>query len=307
MRKLIDETGNKYGEWTILNYIEQKDRTPENKNLTFLAECSCGTIRPVRIGDLRNGKSKSCGCLRKKNWNIEIGKTYGEITVIKQLTNRHGNYIQSYECKCSCGNQVIFPADFINKKKSCGCQFMKGFDVRKDLIGEKFGKLTVIKTSERLDKDGKQSYSICQCECGNICEVQRRHLKNGHTSSCGCLESYGEEYVCSFLKEKRVFFKRQYKFSDLADKRELRFDIAILKNDAVVGLIEIQGKQHYDSSLFFYSEDLIKHDRMKKEYCYQKHIPFLCLDYSKGKTGFSQQEWDSQLLNFLQEDIGYVL
>ena len=307
MRKLIDETGNKYGEWIILNYIKPKDRAPENKDLSYLAKCSCGTIRPVRIGDLRNGKSKSCGCLKKKNWNIEIGKTYGEVTVIEQLTNRHGNLIQKYKCKCSCGKEVLWPADLINKKKNCGCQFMKGFDVREDLVGQKFGKLTVTEMSEKLDKYGKRSYAICRCDCGNICEVYRGHLKDGHTSSCGCTESFGEEYVSSFLKEKGISFKRQYRFSDLIDKKELPFDIAILKENTVIGLIEIQGKQHYDSSLLFYSEDLIKHDKMKEEYCYKNQIPFLRLDYRKGKQNFNQQDWNNQLLTFLKENTDYVL
>ena len=104
-----------------------------------------------------------------------------------------------------------------------------------------------------------------------------------------------------------ISFKRQYRFSDLIDKRELPFDIAILKENTVIGLIEIQGKQHYDSSLLFYSEDLIKHDKMKEEYCYKNHIPFLRLDYRKGKQNFNQQDWSNKLLAFLKENTGYVL
>ena len=46
---------------------------------------------------------------------------------------------------------------------------------------------------------------------------------------------------------------------------------------------------------------------MKEEYCYKNRIPFLRLDYRKGKQNFNQQDWNNQLLTFLKENIDYVL
>lgn len=303
--RIEEKEGQVYGNWTILHYIEPKDRLPENKDLSYLAKCSCGTIRPIRITDLRKGKSKSCGCLSKKAWNNELGKTYGDLTVLKQLNNRFGNPIQQYECRCSCGKEVIIPSDLIGKKKNCGCKFMEGFDTRQNLVGQKFGRLTVIEMSERLDHDGKRSYVICKCDCGNVCEVYRGHLKGGHTSSCGCLVSYGEEYVGSFLQKTGVDFKRQYQFSNLIDKKPLKFDIAILSFNNAIGLIEVQGKQHYDDSLLFSSDTLLEHDKMKKEYCKNNKIPFLILNYYEGKEKTNFSKWDKLLKRFL-EQIGVV-
>ena len=307
MSNRIDETGNKYGEWTILEYIPPEKREKPKSNLNYLAQCSCGNIRPVRSSDLKNGKSKSCGCLKNKKWDIEIGKVYGEVTVLYQLKNRHGNYIQKYHCKCSCGNEVDWPADYINKKKNCGCRYMKGFDTVQDMIGEKYGHLTVLEMSNRLDKKGKRSYRICQCDCGNIIEVYRGHLKDGHTQSCGCIVSFGENYVYDYLKQCNLNVVRQYK-TDLIDKAPLPFDIAILnKANSLLALIEIQGKQHYDSSLFFYSDYIIKHDTMKKEYCINKNIPFLILDYSLGKEKTNFEKWNQIINNFLKENHVYEL
>lgn len=53
-----------------------------------------------------------------------------------------------------------------------------------DLIGRKFGRLTVIKMEER--EEGKPVRWICKCDCGNILSVGRGNLKKGHTKSCGC-------------------------------------------------------------------------------------------------------------------------
>ena len=37
------------------------------------------------------------------------------------------------------------------------------------------------------DKKGYLKYK-CQCDCGNICEVQGQYLRSGDTKSCGCLK-----------------------------------------------------------------------------------------------------------------------
>jgi len=57
-----------------------------------------------------------------------------------------------------------------------------------DLLGERFGKLVVIGISEKRQSDGCR-YRVCQCDCGNICEVALRLLRHRKrpTKSCGCL------------------------------------------------------------------------------------------------------------------------
>ena len=51
---------------------------------------------------------------------------------------------------------------------------------RIDITGKKFNRLTVMAF---LPLENKW---LCQCECGNFCKVDGRHIKNGHTKSCGC-------------------------------------------------------------------------------------------------------------------------
>lgn len=57
---------------------------------------------------------------------------------------------------------------------------------RLNLVGEKFGRLLVVKFSHR-DKH-RNSYWLCKCECGNERIVLGNSLKNSHTKSCGCLQ-----------------------------------------------------------------------------------------------------------------------
>lgn len=53
-----------------------------------------------------------------------------------------------------------------------------------DMIGKKFGRLTVIERAENA-KNGKTKWK-CICECGNCVIVEGRHLRKGETKSCGC-------------------------------------------------------------------------------------------------------------------------
>ncbi len=56
---------------------------------------------------------------------------------------------------------------------------------RKDLTGQRFGRLTVL---EFVLTEGHRSFWKCQCECGNISVVNGMYLKTGRTQSCGCIQ-----------------------------------------------------------------------------------------------------------------------
>lgn len=55
-----------------------------------------------------------------------------------------------------------------------------------DLTGKKFGRLTVIKRSDKPSKNGVMW--ICTCECGKTIEAFGANIKRLHTQSCGCFQ-----------------------------------------------------------------------------------------------------------------------
>ena len=60
-----------------------------------------------------------------------------------------------------------------------------------DLIGQRFGKLVVIKEQPReRDENGKlcRIKWLCQCDCGNTCVTTGACLGKGKTS-CGCVKA----------------------------------------------------------------------------------------------------------------------
>ena len=59
--KLIDLTGEKYGKLTVL------ERAKNRKKATmWKCKCECGELTVVSSGNLRNGNTKSCGCLSRR-------------------------------------------------------------------------------------------------------------------------------------------------------------------------------------------------------------------------------------------------
>ena len=53
------------------------------------------------------------------------------------------------------------------------------------MSGKKCGRLTVISESPIRTNDGRIQWN-CTCECGNSVTVMGKHLRSGHTQSCGC-------------------------------------------------------------------------------------------------------------------------
>jgi hypothetical protein len=54
---------------------------------------------------------------------------------------------------------------------------------RLDLIGKKFGKITVLNFIEMRNH---QSFWLCRCNCGKHINVNGSSLQSGNTKSCGC-------------------------------------------------------------------------------------------------------------------------
>lgn len=70
MSRKIDLVGERYGRLTV---IERLGKTPSGMQL-WLCECDCGNKKEVRHGDIRGGKTTSCGCFQKEITGIRSKK-----------------------------------------------------------------------------------------------------------------------------------------------------------------------------------------------------------------------------------------
>jgi len=159
----------------------------------YKCKCECGNIKTVKRNNLIRFEVKSCGCLTRERMidpNDIIGKKFSMLTV-KKYDNAHmsknGVKRHFYICECECGNIKTVERNslILLKTKSCGCLLCINFN---DMIGKKVGNLTVKKYDgykTLANNKKKNHFYICECKCGNCCQVSRSNIKS--TSSCGCL------------------------------------------------------------------------------------------------------------------------
>lgn len=145
-RKVIDMTGQVIGKWTV---IERSNKKTNNNNVYWTCQCECGAIQEICGTDLRRGKTLQCKyCAGKaaiknlpitrhyKQNNDEIGKTYGQLTVLEKIEQTPGGSI--WRCRCICGNEVCVRINNLHsgKTQSCGCIKSRGERIINKILQE---------------------------------------------------------------------------------------------------------------------------------------------------------------------------
>lgn len=112
-----------------------------------------------------------------------VGQRFGNLTVIS-LHGKDSTNKTAWLCRCDCGTEIVTTG--LNLKsgntKSCGC-FKQRSGAKKNLTGEKFGRLIVL---NRVNREIGKAHWLCRCSCGKTTIVLAGHLVSGHTNSCGC-------------------------------------------------------------------------------------------------------------------------
>jgi len=73
MRPIIDLLGKVFGRWTVISF---GGKHPAGKRLLWNCRCICGNIKAVNGDKLRNGDSRSCGCLKSESSRKRSGKLH---------------------------------------------------------------------------------------------------------------------------------------------------------------------------------------------------------------------------------------
>ena len=161
MSKPIDLTNQVFERWTVIS------RAPNNKRgeTMWNCRCECGKEKIVNGYSLRNGTSKSCGCLQKEiasknNFKDLSNQTFGKLTVINVSgQDKHGHRI--WNCQCSCDAKTIIQVrgnDLTSgKTTSCGC-------IRS--IGEE--KIAFLLLQAGIPFEKEKTFLTCRFESGGL-------------------------------------------------------------------------------------------------------------------------------------------
>ena len=80
-----------------------------------------------------------------------------------------------------CGK--TFYAEHPKHPKYCSEDCRNSKIIKNEHVGEKFGKLTIVSDFQK----NRRRYAECKCECGGNKTTLYKSLKNGSTTSCGCI------------------------------------------------------------------------------------------------------------------------
>lgn len=149
------------------------------------------------------------------------GMKFGKLEVLEfgGYKKRGKSSIATWICRCDCGTEkVINAVDLIQgKTKSCGCLKNDGSSRIINMVGQKFGRLTVI---EMIKKDGEKTSCRCICDCGNETIANSWQIRNGFTKSCGCLKNEQGNHV-EDLKGRRFGKLMALEFAGITNKKTL--------------------------------------------------------------------------------------
>ena len=111
-----------------------------------------------------------------------IGQKFNKLTVLKEVPKdqRKNKKMVEWECLCDCGKTTTVITNYLKTghTKSCGCWRKENATIlfSSDLTGQKFGKLSVIKETNKRGADGCIVWE-CKCDCGNIHYATTNSLK----------------------------------------------------------------------------------------------------------------------------------
>ena len=232
MSKLIDLTGQDFGYWHVIERAEN-DKQGQAQWLCKCTKCN-ETIKVVKGGHLRGGRSKQCPNCSVKNMiastiKNEQGKIYGFLYVERRATEeekpRHDKTGVYWNCTCT----------------NCG---------RKNVV------------------------------------VFGDYLRNGDTTSCGCINSRNESKIAQMFDNLSIKYIQEYMFNDLTSTGRLcdrlPFDFAIFNQNQLLFLLEYDGIQHFNENHARSKEGFEttqKNDRMKNKYCFEHNIPLIRIPY----------------------------
>ena len=130
-----------------------------------------------------------------------VGNKFGRLTVTARDLSETGRRAR-WRCQCSCGQFVNILGESLRSgaTSSCGClrREITAAARFKDLTGQTFGRLVVLKRSAS-NRTNRIDW-ICECSCGTTVLRTQFDLTNSREPSCGC---YKLERASELGKAKR--------------------------------------------------------------------------------------------------------
>lgn len=165
--------------YNLLTIIDCFRKEYQGRNRIFAkCKCDCGKIYEANLTEIRNGHIKSCGCLRKSNFDRDYkNKIYHGIQVVDLVVDSTKTDKKIVKCKCKCGKS--FTAHLIDLLKNTryiiGC---------KDCNDGKYFLYNIKQSEELKDGDIKRILYGIKSRCNYPNRKDRKWYYDKHIKIC---------------------------------------------------------------------------------------------------------------------------
>lgn len=185
----------------VFNHLTVIERDFSKKGTYWLCKCDCGNpnLKSVKACNLKNGNTKSCGCLRGKNLKERLidltGKRFGKLIVLEQSFTKNGRIY--WKCQCDCGSTPVDIEGASLKSghtSSCGCMKSKAEMLIKNLF-----------TQMQVDFISEKTFEDLKSKTGTLLRFDF-YLPEHNL----CIEYQGEQHYHRNFSGEEGLIKQQY-------------------------------------------------------------------------------------------------
>lgn len=286
---------------TQKQFIEKANKIHENKytykNSNYINNKSKITITCPIHGEFKQKPNKHLsgeGCRKCGNLTIKNKKLKNTNTFIKNAIRINGQ-IYDYSkveykgnknkviviCKKH-GEFMVRPDVHISKNSGCPeCKKITLGILNRPTTEEFIKKAKNIHgntydySKTTIKKGNKEKITITCHKHGNFMQSPNAHLRGNGCPHCN--ESHGEKAISNFLKNEKINYIRQVRFSECRGKKfPLPFDFYLPDRNVC---IEYDGEQHSVKSNRWFNNLVSINDEIKSNFCRNKGIKLIRISY----------------------------
>ena len=249
--------------------------------------CSCGKEFEASWNKFLGGQTRCNDCAKAEQYS---DKRLSLEEVKKRIAEKGGEYVSGeyvnqdsvLNVRCSvCGEVFSRVADFVFRNVTCPrCAHKKRINDQTYTI-EKAREICKSRGVELLSTKYNNAHERLKvkCSCGRIFYSNLNNISTrqyARCRACARQESYGEVRIRKWLENNGIPFEQEKRFADCGGKRPYPFDFYLPGQNLC---IELDGEQHFDERLPFWSPSIAEHDIYKSKYCLDHGIGLLRIRY----------------------------